>query len=727
MAKDFADISRLELAQDRNEAKRDAVSKMVKVWESKNAKRALQGAGLSTMAVTLAACGGSSTTSTTPTTPTTPVTPAPVGQQFALTTGVDIVAGTAGDDVFIGDMAASVASVQAADQISGGLGADTLKAYVIDAFTLPELTSIENVYVKATTLMSIDVTGETEVSSLEVDGAATATGSASNKTLTISADQILTLDSIVDGSAAADSAGSGQIILATGSATSTSLVFDGVGGKATAADLDIIIDTDLTTLNLTAVGKNYVDLIDGAGSADSDAVKTLNISGSGSVDLANANFAAATVVNAAQNSGGVEVKVSSSLAKTVTGGSGNDRFITDNNITNLDTYNGGDGEDTLQVASGSLNSSTSDLGKGINKITNFEVLATTEDGALTISSTAITSVSKFEVTTGVTAASAGAEKDAVTLTFDSGDTLIIRGSVVGGVGSGDSAAADAAGDAIILTPSVDGSSDTLNLVINAGAAVSITGGDGSASTDDANSGTGINAGTVELLTIHTTAATDDLTVAAGGIAASATAGKDVSIGANGKIVLTGAGDVNLGTVYANAGAAADDLTIDGSAMTGVLTVKTGDGNDTINGGSKADFITAGAGANVITTGAGADTIYVLAADAPTTSAMSTITDFTAGLGGDVLSLDNSGADSSSYVKLTTSQLADAAASSTIGAAITVALNAIAADKWTAFEFADKTYALFSGDTGTTYDTSDFIVFLQGVEVADLSQANFAVV
>ena len=55
MAKDFADISRLELAQDRAAAKRDAVYKMVKAWESKNAKRALQGAGLSTMAVTLAA------------------------------------------------------------------------------------------------------------------------------------------------------------------------------------------------------------------------------------------------------------------------------------------------------------------------------------------------------------------------------------------------------------------------------------------------------------------------------------------------------------------------------------------------------------------------------------------------------------------------------------------------------------------------------------------------
>ena len=132
MAKDFADISRLELAQDRIEAKRDAVSKMVKVWESKNAKRALQGAGLSTMAVTLAACGGSSTTTTT--TPTTPVTPPvvtpPAAQAFTLTSGVNNFAGAAGDDTFT---AATAAVLQAWDTIDGGTGSD--KLVVADAVT----------------------------------------------------------------------------------------------------------------------------------------------------------------------------------------------------------------------------------------------------------------------------------------------------------------------------------------------------------------------------------------------------------------------------------------------------------------------------------------------------------------------------------------------------------------------------------------------------------------
>ena len=63
MAKDFADISRLTEAAEMNAStKRDSVAKMVKAWESKNARRALKGTALSTMAVTLAACGSEDTT-----------------------------------------------------------------------------------------------------------------------------------------------------------------------------------------------------------------------------------------------------------------------------------------------------------------------------------------------------------------------------------------------------------------------------------------------------------------------------------------------------------------------------------------------------------------------------------------------------------------------------------------------------------------------------------------
>ena len=50
---------------DSSAAELNATSKLVKAWESKNAKNAAKAGGISMMALSLAACGGSSTTTTT--------------------------------------------------------------------------------------------------------------------------------------------------------------------------------------------------------------------------------------------------------------------------------------------------------------------------------------------------------------------------------------------------------------------------------------------------------------------------------------------------------------------------------------------------------------------------------------------------------------------------------------------------------------------------------------
>ena len=47
---------------DSSAAELNATSKLVKAWESKNAKNAAKAGGISLMALSLAACGGSSTT-----------------------------------------------------------------------------------------------------------------------------------------------------------------------------------------------------------------------------------------------------------------------------------------------------------------------------------------------------------------------------------------------------------------------------------------------------------------------------------------------------------------------------------------------------------------------------------------------------------------------------------------------------------------------------------------
>jgi len=75
-------------------AELNATSKLVKAWESKNAKNAAKAGGVSLMALSLAACGGSSTTTTaTDTTATDTTTTVAAAQSFTLTTTVDTVTG----------------------------------------------------------------------------------------------------------------------------------------------------------------------------------------------------------------------------------------------------------------------------------------------------------------------------------------------------------------------------------------------------------------------------------------------------------------------------------------------------------------------------------------------------------------------------------------------------------------------------------------------------------
>ena len=126
----------------------NATSKLVKAWESKNAKNAAKAGGISLMALSLAACGGSST----------PVADAPAADPVApavtpvaLTTkDGDVLIGTSGDDVFTGVVSGSASSntYDSADSITDPNAADadvlTVSA-TDDVTTTATLTGIETV------------------------------------------------------------------------------------------------------------------------------------------------------------------------------------------------------------------------------------------------------------------------------------------------------------------------------------------------------------------------------------------------------------------------------------------------------------------------------------------------------------------------------------------------------------------------------------------------------
>jgi Ca2+-binding RTX toxin-like protein len=157
--------------------KQETISeKFVRAWEKKNAKAARAG-GVSLMALSLAACGGSSSTTTTTSTDTstdTTTTTTPTAQTLnltAATAGDDLVGGD-GDDTFVG---ASAGRFQNADVLTGGAGSDTLDTKITGDVTAT-IDEIETIILDAIATASLQGTGvSADATSVTVKGGSTVT------------------------------------------------------------------------------------------------------------------------------------------------------------------------------------------------------------------------------------------------------------------------------------------------------------------------------------------------------------------------------------------------------------------------------------------------------------------------------------------------------------------------------------------------------------------------
>jgi hypothetical protein len=155
----------------------DAVAKLVKIWENKNAQRAVRGAALSTMALSLAACGGSSstdsTTDTTDTTDTTTtvVTPVVTPISAALTIGNDAVTGTTADDSVTGARIDTVQTLNSGDSIALGEGTDSLSATLnAGTITPASITGVETITFTAIGAATVDFDNVSGVTALVSTG-----------------------------------------------------------------------------------------------------------------------------------------------------------------------------------------------------------------------------------------------------------------------------------------------------------------------------------------------------------------------------------------------------------------------------------------------------------------------------------------------------------------------------------------------------------------------------
>jgi hypothetical protein len=137
----------------------------MKAWESKNAKRALQGAGLSTMAVSLAACGGSGSDETTPVAPADQTAVQGSGRLYLK----QLDAITTVDSIPLPDNL----SLQTAEAAAGGLAGfvEALKIVNVEAQYLDVTGSNGNdtFYADTYAVHGIDITAGAGIDTLEVN------------------------------------------------------------------------------------------------------------------------------------------------------------------------------------------------------------------------------------------------------------------------------------------------------------------------------------------------------------------------------------------------------------------------------------------------------------------------------------------------------------------------------------------------------------------------------
>lgn len=584
------------------------------------------------------------------------------GQAFTLTTGIDNVLGTSGDDTInaVVDLGTTPSSttLQVADVVDGGAGTDSMNLTLATATSVIPPATIKNIEVfnirNVASTANQDfaaIVGETKIASvgslenltLVNVGKGTALGvqdSAKNLTATYEASSFAAASTLN-----LDLSNAGTKVGAT--VTNSTITV----GQATAAG-------SATGVSINATGSNYVTLATGATSISAAAgIKTLTVTGDGAVALStgsalNATTLAAdlTKVDASGNSGGLTIQLAN-VNVAVTGGAGADVVTLANAgaLTGKASINLGAGNDKL-VNSGSAGVGTTspiDGGAGVDTISatllqvgnqanikNWEVLdlvgeSRTIDASLFTAST-FESVALSGALVGNTVVQklAGSELNA-TVTAGSGAFNLTAQLANGATGTTDSANIKFGASANATLQSFNSSGIETYNIVSGGAATTVVNAittlSDSLNTTSTVVITGANALTIGNIATNTAATTatahvaSALTTIDGSAATGAltiTAGADAAIGATafnttytGLKITTGSGDDNITSAaknaVINAGAGDDIITITGSGAsvnTGAAKTATG---DVVNFGGANQSATFGADVQKAVIGTGA--------------------------------------------------------------------------------------------------------------------------
>lgn len=252
---------------------------------------------------------------------------APVGSTFTLSTGVDLINGTASNDVFNAAPDAGAATFTALDKINGGAGTDTLNITSIGALDLTlatgaTITSIEKMNLIATTTVGTTALGgEADVSGFagltKVTVAAVSTDLVAAATTDVVAST--TANAIITGGKSVTATSTGGNVTvndAAGAVVATTAVGDVAVNTAAGA----IIANSAGAVTITGAKAAVTSVADGAvsiGGATSINSTITNVSAQQlALDTAAAS-AAATAATAAGTANGLAVTAAASAAAKV--------------------------------------------------------------------------------------------------------------------------------------------------------------------------------------------------------------------------------------------------------------------------------------------------------------------------------------------------------------------------------------------------------------------------
>jgi len=678
----------------------------------------------------------------------------------SLTTGVDNIAGTAGNDTvnaYVNTTAATAATstLTASDVVNGGAGVDTLSLTVegalAGALPVAAISNVEKFLIRdvATAASVYDfagVNGETAVTANASTnnvtftnlGAGTVVGVTGNGVvananvtfaMAAGADAVaLALDSVKNGAGAADT-----VIAATATGKATTATIS-TSGAASSVD-QIILSDEITAASAGATIRDVTitanaDLTIGAAGGAADLIgfdvttgvaNSITINGSASKVALNDVAAAVDSIDASAFVGGVTANAAAATLSSFKGGQGAD-VVTLGALTATGTVDLGAGNDKL--LGGVIGAKNIvDGGAGIDSISASLINAANAAAVKNFESLDLSANANLDVElltgsaiTGLTL-SGGAGVATVT-NVAAGVGLAVTGNNTGTttVGVKGATAATATADSFTTTfagEAVPGSTALAPTTIAAGNVVT----NGVESLKVVSGGTGFVTNTLAV----TDSALQNLTITGDkGLALTFT-------GTNGTIV-TGPTDTVNGVKL-----------IDGSAATGVLninttnvnvanaglTVKAGSANDvitlaqkaTVDAGAGNDTIVSAAGGGTFTGGAGNDKFDIKAAIATgateATAIYATITDIAAG---DTIAFNAAG---TAFVG---AKVALDATVTNLDLALAAASNNTGAGQINWFQYGANTYIVENVDGIAGFAAGDVAIKLSGL--VDLSNAAY---